>query len=257
MSCFFYKNRFYPQNMFLGACDKINIAPVLIQLSEEAYSIAPECFDAETRYFIFKFHYHPPYTKISEFPEMKRLQTEAISKTRFKEEYNGFIAIDISEWVGHSDEEHFENCLMFLKHMCGHWKYVFFTSGKFNEYELSETLKRLKEYIWLIEINNEGFEESDFSHSLYEEMSNKYKMNFSPSSQSMLKTIFNERKASDSEVVANMAQDMSIYFNGIKQVSKYSVSEYLNNKLTYGHFIMSKKEISMLNNYIAEKESKR
>ncbi len=257
MSRFFDKNQFYPQNFFYETDNKISIETVLFQLSEEAYSLSPECFDAETRYFIFKFRYHPPYTKISEFPEMKRLQTEAISKTRFKEEYNGFIAIDISEWIGHSNEEHFENCLMFLKHMCEHWKYVFFTSGEFSEYERSETLKKLKEYIWLIEIDNKSFEKSDFSHSLCEEMSEKYKMTFSSSTQSLLKAIFSERKGSDSEVIANMAQDMSIYFNGIKQANKNSVFEYLNNKLTYGHFIMSKKEISLLNNYIAEKESKR
>ena len=253
MSCFFYKNRFYPQNMFFGVDDKVNIEPILIQMSEEAYSIAPECFDAETRYFIFRFHYHPPYTKISEFPEMKRLQTEAISKTRFKEEYNGFIAIDISEWVGHSDEEHFENCLLFLKHMCEHWKYVFFVSGDFGEYELSETTKKLKEYIWLIEINSECFEKSNFLHSLCEEMSNNYKRTFSSSSQNLLKTIFSERIGSDHEVVVNMAQDMSIYFNGIKQISNYDVAEYLSNKSTYAHFIMSEKEKLLLNSYIAEK----
>lgn len=257
MSRFFNKNQFYPQNFFCKTDDKISIETVLFQLSEEAYSLAPECFDADTRYFVFKFRYHPPYTKISEFPEMKRLQTEAILKTRFKEEYNGFIAIDISEWVGHSNEEHFEICLMFLKHMCEHWKYVFFTSEDFSEYELSEILKKLKEYIWLIEINDECFENSEFSHSLCEEMSNKYKITFSSSTQSLLKAIFSERKGSDSEIVANMAQDMSIYFNGIKQVGNNSVSEYLSNKLTYGHFIMSKKEMSLLNSYIAEKESKR
>ena len=98
----FTNNHFYPQNFFVKKSENTDIESMLKEISEKAFTISPSSFDAETKYFIFKLRYQPPYIKIPEFREIKNLQIEAISKTRFKNEYNGYIGIDISEWVEHS-----------------------------------------------------------------------------------------------------------------------------------------------------------
>ena len=174
MKNIFKNNLFYPQNFFIMTNAYTDIDSIIKEISEKASAIAPECFDAETKYFIYKLQYQPPYVKIPEFLEIKNLQIEAISKTRFKDEYNGYIGIDISEWIGHSEEEHFMNCILSLRKMSPHWKYVFFADESLNNEDIKKTVDFIKSEIWTKELEIDFFSNSKITDRLSEEMKEKH-----------------------------------------------------------------------------------
>mgnify|MGYP003330162670 CR=1 FL=1 len=140
MENLFKNNHFYPQNFFIPDAKAADVDKIIQQIAEKANEISPQSFDAQCLYFVYKLRYQPPYVKISEFNEIKNLQIEAISHTRFRNEYNGYIGIDLSEWVEHADEEHFINCILALKSMCNNWKYVFFVQEDYPEISI-QTIK--------------------------------------------------------------------------------------------------------------------
>ncbi|MDY5001845.1 MAG: hypothetical protein SO122_05230 [Eubacteriales bacterium] len=94
-------------------------------IADEAREALPDCFDGECPVFRFCFRYYAPYEKA--FNELRRIRFEARNHTRFKEEYNGYIAVDVSEWIGHEEEFYFDIFLKFLSDQKDHWRYIFYT----------------------------------------------------------------------------------------------------------------------------------
>ena len=94
-------------------------------LANDARAAVPDCFDGECIVFFFFFRYYAPFEK--DFNELRRIGFEARKHTRFKEEYNGYIAVDVSEWIGHEDEFYFDIILKYLYDQNDHWRYIFYT----------------------------------------------------------------------------------------------------------------------------------
>jgi hypothetical protein len=242
----FKVNRFYPQNFFIEIDEKTDINTILMQISYKASTISPDSFDAEVNYFIFKFNYYPPYVKASEFPEMRNLQIEAITNTRFKDEYNGYIGIDISEWIDHMDEEHFQNCLLFLKSMTEHWKYIFFTQQKLCKNSIEKPITEIQKYIFLHELSCSDFRIIDFKDFFAEIIENMYGISITPAGQGVLSNIFNNRNFVNSSMIIDIAKDINMYFCGAKNISKEDIIMYLYDTTTYAHFIMTEEETCTL-----------
>lgn len=256
MKNIFKNNLFYPQNFFIRTNAYTDIASIIKEISEEASVLAPECFDAETKYFIYKLQYQPPYVKIPEFSEIKNLQIEAILKTRFKDEYNGYIGIDISEWIRHSEEEHFINCILALRKMSPHWKYVFFADESLNNEDIKKTVDFIKSEIWTKELNFDFFSNTKISDRLSEEMKEKHNIKLALSSQKVIKDIFGDNEKINNETISKIASDIAMYFGDIKGLLSDELVNYLSDD-TYTHFIMNEKEINKLNDLIKEREAKR
>ncbi len=256
MQNIFNNNRFYPQNFFIRANGNTDIETIIKEISEKASDIAPENFDAETKYFIFKLQYQPPYVKTPEFREIKNLQIEAISRTRFKDEYNGYIGIDISEWVEHSEEEHFINCILALRKMSSHWKYVFFADESLDNANIKKTVDFIKGEIWIKELETDVFSKSKISNRLSEELKEKHNIKLTLSSQNIIKDIFEENEKITNDTVSNIANDIAVYFGDIKDLFSDELINYLLDD-TYTHFIMSEREITRLDDLIKEREGKR
>ncbi len=243
----FKNNQFYPQNFFITTDESTEIDSILKVISDKAALLAPECFDAEENFFIFKLRYQPPYVKVSEFREIKDLQIEAISRTRFKNEYNGYIGIDISEWIEHTDEEHFLNSILALKEMSSHWKYLFFTNNEFGEASIAKAISIIKHKIWLHELNIQDFNRTSFSDKLTKQLKDNHNIILTLGSQKAIKDIWNETSLVNEDNISDIANDISQYFGNIKCVSESSFIEYLSDKETYTHFLMSEKEQTKLN----------
>lgn len=256
MENIFKNNLFYPQNFFIRINDSTDIDDIIKEIAEKASAIAPEHFDAETKYFIYKLQYQPPYVKIPDFLEIKNLQIEAISKTRFKDEYNGYIGIDISEWIEHSEEEHFINCILALRKMSPHWKYVFFADASLNNEDIKKTVDFIKREIWTKEIKTDSFSNSKITNRLSEEMKEKYDIKLSLSSQKIINDIFGDNEKINNETISKIASDIAMYFGDIKGLLSDELVNYLSDD-TYTHFIMNEKEINKLNDLLNEREDKR
>lgn len=255
MEDIFSNNRFYPQNFFIRTSNTTDIEAIIEKISEKAFDIAPECFDAETKFFIYKLQYQPPYVKVSEFREIKNLQVEAISKVRFKDEYDGYIGIDISEWIGHCEEEHFINCILALQKMSPHWKYVFFADCTLNSAEIKKTMDLIKSEIWTKELDADSFFKCRISDTLSKELKEKHNIKLALSCQKMIKDVFEDDKEIDNKVISNIAADIAMYFGNIKVLFESGLMDYLFDD-TYTRFIMNEKEIDRLNDLLKESEAK-
>lgn len=249
----YFKNRFYPQNFYMIVNDRTDIDAVMNELSEDAGKLAPDSFDAEVTYFPFYFRYQPPYVSVSDFRELKYLQRKAISKTRFKSEYNGYILINISEWIGHTEEEHFTNSMYFLRDMNDHWKYVFLLNSPDGSYELEKAVEDLKKVIWVSEILPQEQSEKSFPEQLIEEAEKVHKFSFLPESKQLLvKSLSKMNPVSVRRTIETAIYDLESYVG--KQVTYEALTEYLLDSSTYMHDIMTEEEISNVKAFMSEKE---
>lgn len=255
MEGIFKSNSFYPQNFFIRTDGSTDIEAIMSTISEAASRLSPESFDAEVKSFIYVLQYQPPYVKIPDFQEIKKLQTEAISKTRFKDEYNGYIGIDISEWVGHFGEEHFINCMGALRKMSKHWKYVFFVKQTADNADTDKAFDLIRGLIWTKELSSDLFSKARLSDRLAEEMSKSHSIKLTLSGQKAVKDIFCESENVSNAVLSDIASDIASYFSGVSSIYSKDIIRYLSDD-TYTHFIMSENELTRLKDIIKEGEIK-
>lgn len=255
MENLFKNNRFYPQNFFIRKNSNTDIEAVVNEIAEKAAFISEESFNSETKSFIYKLEYEPPYVKAREFAGIRNLQNEAMSKIRFKAEYDGYIGIDISEWIGHTDEDHFINCIGALQIMSSHWKYVLFVDEHCNEIDVNKTVDFIKlNGIWLQELSPDDFTKHKTAEE-FKQCLKDYNIKLSVSAQGVIQNVFSDSEL-DTAAVSGIAHDASQYFRNTKIILAADLMGYLSAENTYAHFIMSEDEKNRLNDLIY-KEGKR
>ncbi len=74
----------------------------------------------------FKLRYVPMY---EDYKELRRLQLKIRESMNFIR-YPLTIALDVSEWLGHENEEFFDITIKFLHDMCYKWNYIFTVADK-------------------------------------------------------------------------------------------------------------------------------
>lgn len=248
----FFKNRFYPQNFIMKKNGMTN--SVIESLSHEAADLVPDFFDAETHCFPFVLRYQPPYNTLT---ELRRLQTEAIKHIRFKDEYHGFIAVDISEWQNHFNEEFFTAILAFLNEMSEDWKYIFLTD---NENGLEEALAAFKKNMPSIRIRNidiNALHVDNFAEKLTNELSDAHKKRLTPAARQLLQTVFKSKVCKQDKVITETAKDIATYFYNESTITFSLLTEYLTDEFTYLCSYMTEDEKKILSSCIAERGKKR
>lgn len=88
----------------------------------------PEKFEGNRDYFSFEFRYTAPFDK--DFHELKRLQGTASEVAGRRNEFKGYIVIDMSNWLTHHDEDYLNKALLFLIDMSDCWKYIFLVDNQ-------------------------------------------------------------------------------------------------------------------------------
>lgn len=112
----------YPENyIFLGA-PGTQVADVDVLVSEMKAS-HPEKFEGNQDSFSFELRYTAPFDK--GFHELKRLQGTAAEAAGRRNEFKGYIVMNMSDWLTHHDEEYLDKALLFLIDMSDYWKYIF------------------------------------------------------------------------------------------------------------------------------------
>ena len=119
----FLNSRFYPKNFVLLGTDSDKLTKQVELISNEASQCFKAEFTGERAVFPFQLRYAAPFEG---FAELKRIQYEARKHVRFKSDYFGYIAIDLSEFLAHEEEMYFDITLKFLHdQMEFGWKYIF------------------------------------------------------------------------------------------------------------------------------------
>lgn len=101
----------------------------LMLLKEQAMSIIaqakerfPEKFAGQKDYFSFELRYVAPFDK--SFRELKRLQGEAAVAAGRRDEFRGYIILNLSDYLSHENEAYFTIALQFLADMSDTWRYI-------------------------------------------------------------------------------------------------------------------------------------
>lgn len=102
---------FYPENYILLGSSDAQKAHADIIISEMKNS-HPEKFEGNKDSFSFELRYAAPFDK--GFQELKRLQGAAAEAAGRRNEFKGYIVIDMNSWLAHHDEEYLNKALLFL-----------------------------------------------------------------------------------------------------------------------------------------------
>lgn len=88
----------------------------------------PEKFEGSRDFFSFELRYAAPFDK--GFYELKRLQGTASEVAGRRNEFKGYIVMDMSSWLTHHDEEYLNKALLFFVDMSDYWKFIFLVDNQ-------------------------------------------------------------------------------------------------------------------------------
>lgn len=103
-------------------------SPHIEAIVSKAKSLSPEKFEGKSDFFSFELRYTAPFDK--NFHELKRLQGTAAEAAGRRDEFRGYIVINLSNYLSHENEDYFHKALLFLSDMSFYWKYIFLVDGK-------------------------------------------------------------------------------------------------------------------------------
>ena len=220
----FDSNRFFPQNFLIISDATESIENQIDTICSEAFSISPNSFNGECKCFKFILRYCPPYEQ-DRFRELKRLQEVARDNTRFKYEYKGFIAIDISEWAGHLNEELFSVITMtFLSDMSDCWKYIFINDkSNFNK----DDMRVISKFFKVKQLDALQLMESDCCHQFFESIRNRSGIRFTDTAADILRRFMPKEVMKKKDAVLALGRDFNNYFGKNCTVSKEMLLAYL------------------------------
>lgn len=88
----------------------------------------PEKFEGNRDFFYFDLRYVAPFD--SKFNELRRLQGTAAEAAGRRDEFRGYICMNLSAYITHEREDYFDKVLYFLADMNEDWKYIFFVDNE-------------------------------------------------------------------------------------------------------------------------------
>lgn len=110
-------------NYVLLGNDINELKSIAIKTANKTREHTPACFNAEKSYIEFELKYVPPFEK--NFDELFKLQGIAAETPRYKDEYRGYIVLDVSKYLAHEKEDWFDITLKFLHDQGDYWKCIF------------------------------------------------------------------------------------------------------------------------------------
>ena len=87
----------------------------------------PEKFEGNRDFFYFDLRYVAPFDM--NFKELKRLQGTAAEAAGRRNEFRGYICMNLSAYITHEREDYFHKALYFLADMNAEWNYIFFVDN--------------------------------------------------------------------------------------------------------------------------------
>lgn len=121
----------------------VRLRKIIADRSEWEAETYPNDFQGESACIFYKYGYVFPYDKLD---GLRKYILSVKDKTGLRRRFKGYIALDLSEWAEHIDEDYFNIFIMYLAdHLDGIHYLLFFGSRESAEKEM--ILKVLKQYM--------------------------------------------------------------------------------------------------------------
>ena len=210
-----------PQNFLIDSMSEADLDELIEMICAEAINVSPDSFNGESRCFKFNLRYCPPYEQ-DRFRELKRLQEVAQSNVRFKDEFKGFVALDITEWNGHFDEDLFKITLAFLSDMSDCWKYIFILSGY-----LKDNLDMLNKYFKIKHLRDLKVEKASRHTTFFDSLRKAFNIQFSPNAMKAFQKYIPQSVLKTKETTVALTRDINDYFGVGACIGSSMLLEYL------------------------------
>lgn len=122
--------------IFIGSSHALSECAEMIVSKAKAHH--PEKFEGNRDFFNFDLRYIAPFDR--NFNELKRLQGTAAEAAGRRDEFRGYISVNLSAYIAHEREEYFDKILYFLADMNEEWKYIFFIDANNAKYKPAREL---------------------------------------------------------------------------------------------------------------------
>lgn len=115
-------NSFIPENYILLGTPLTRQSDIE-SIVHDAKTQHPEQFAGKKDSFAFELRYTESFDK--NFMELKRLQGTAAEAAGRRDEFRGYIVINLSSYLNHHEEDYLKKFILFLIDMSDYWKYIF------------------------------------------------------------------------------------------------------------------------------------
>lgn len=239
---------FHPENYILLGTPRTRKADVDAIISE-AKTCHPEKFEGNEDSFSFELRYTVPFDK--GFKELKRLQGTAAEIAGRRNEFKGYIVINLSSWLTHHDEEYLDKALLFLVDMNDCWKYIFLVNDQ-NSKAARELVGKILAVFFQDHIPCEVREANI-------EYLNKERVNTLCREQSIIcsppvKELLQELLAQDfsESIVSAFLSEMS--WNYGKKININTLVDFMTNRETVIYYMLAPKEYHRFTNIIEQRK---
>ena len=121
----------------------VRLRRVIADKSEWEAETCPEDFGGEAACIFYKYDYVFPYDKLD---GLRRYILSVKDRTGLRNSYRGYIALDLSEWADHVDEDYFKIFIMYLTDHSDGIHYIMFFETR-NAAIKEQILKILRQYM--------------------------------------------------------------------------------------------------------------
>ncbi len=232
-------------NLFLKSKAGAGKSKFLELISEYLYNTGCMPFYGNVKFFEFFLEYCP---QNGEMREINRFAQQLKNAAGFRNEFKGVVAIDITEWAGHVNEDNFITFLEYLAIIDANVCIVFIENG-FDEVALAQAEKVLNSFCRIRSVDFFYPDSLEFANYCLEQFK-KYNLSFDDSALSVL-----------NESIEKLMQ--SGYFYGYKTINRLcldivfelgSDKQIKNGKVSEKHLIDFAKDSDFINNICTVKK---
>lgn len=235
----------YRKNIILiGNSDALRVhAEMIVSEAKEQH---PEKFEGNCDFFYFDLRYVAPFDM--NFKELKRLQGTAAEAAGRRNEFRGYICMNLSAYITHEREDYFDKALYFLADMNEEWNYIFFVDNA--KYKSARDLVAHVLNVFLcanIPCQVVGVEEKKSILNIVKSVCSEQNVDFAPTVEALLCDLMTQGVCNENIVTA-LIRDVG--WNYGARISMSMLFDFLSNRDSVIKYMLTEKEYNSLVTFV-------
>lgn len=237
----------YRENIiFMGHSNALREhAEMIVSKAKENH---PEYFEGNCDSFYFDLRYVAPFD--SNFNELKRLQGTAAEAAGRRDEFRGYICLNLSAYVAHEREDFFNKAVYFLADMSDEWKYIFFVDVDHAKYKPARDLVAHVLNIFLcanIPCQVIEAEEKEPFRNIVKSVCTEQNADFDPTVEALLCDLMTQGICNE-RIISALIRDAN--WNYGSRISVGMLFDFLSNRDSVLKYMLTEKEYNRLIGFV-------